>query len=144
MRSLALASLDPATAGLRLPSPALCTFLARHATLARPSSALLQVFGCGSAVVGAVDRRQAAMSANLVEYVPDAGCDRYNRCASEGDSSDQIPGCRSSRRSARGRRAEPVPPSNSSTVCHGQAIRAFRRKLIGRNRYDPILPQHQV
>jgi hypothetical protein len=51
MRSLPLATLDPATAGLRLSFPALRAFLARQETLARPSSALLRAFGCGPAGV---------------------------------------------------------------------------------------------
>ena len=44
-------SLDPATAGLRLSSPALHAFLARQETLARPSSAGLRACACGPAVV---------------------------------------------------------------------------------------------
>jgi len=51
MRSRSLAGLDPATAVLRLSSPALCAFLARQETLARPSSAVLRACGCRSAVV---------------------------------------------------------------------------------------------
>jgi hypothetical protein len=50
MRSRSLAGLDPATAGLRLSSPALRAFLARQETLARPSSAVLRACGCGPAV----------------------------------------------------------------------------------------------
>jgi hypothetical protein len=46
-----VAGLDPATAGLRLSSPALCAFLARQETLVRPSSAALRACGCGPAVV---------------------------------------------------------------------------------------------
>jgi hypothetical protein len=51
MRSLVLAGLDPATAGLRLSSPAQRAFLARQETLARPSFAVLRACGCGPSVV---------------------------------------------------------------------------------------------
>jgi uncharacterized protein (DUF736 family) len=49
IRSLTLTGLDPATAALRLSSPALRAFLAQQETLARPSSAVLRAFGCGPA-----------------------------------------------------------------------------------------------
>jgi uncharacterized protein (DUF736 family) len=51
IRSLTLTGLDPATADLRLSSPALRAFLAQQETLARPSSASLRACGCGPAVM---------------------------------------------------------------------------------------------